>query len=137
MALRQCQEIIVVAAHSERGPAVTGIVQSGDGRQSLREESLLHLTGNLNLTIQALALCDLIRDSAHEVCVLEGESGLCRQRLEQPHIRTGVRLFRFFRTQRDEAQQLVAHRQGQQQLGAQAGQLAALFLRDIFFPVEP
>ncbi len=122
--LRQRQKIVIVSADAERRAAVSGVVESGGGRQRLREQALLYFARDFHFAIQSLALCDFVGDLAHQVGVLEREAGLRRDRFQQAHVRTSVRLLRFLRAERDEAEKLVAHGQRQQQFGSKVGQFA-------------
>ena len=137
MALGKRQEIVIVSANAERGAAVSGVVEAGNGRQRLREQALLHFARDFDLAIQTLALRDFVGDLAHEVCVLEREAGLCGDGLQQAHVGTRVRLLGFFRTERDESEKLIAHSKRQKQFGLQTGELAALFVGDVRVAIEP
>src|SRR5262250_1392794 len=131
MSLRERQEVVVVPANPERGATVSGVVETRDRRQDLREQTFLHFARDFNLAVQALALRNLVGDLTHEIGILERESSLRGDRLEQADVGTGVRFFRLFRAEGDESEKFVAHSNGKQELRAKASQFAALFLSHV------
>src|ERR1700722_1376798 len=79
-AVLKLDEVVVVAANLLGGAAKTGKVQTFDHGIDLGQEPLLHLAGNLDFTIDALALYRLLCEVVHQGVVFNGQPGLQRHR---------------------------------------------------------
>ena len=108
-----------VAANLLGSAAETGKVQTFDHGINLGQESLLHLAGNLDFTIDALALCRFLREVMDQSAVLNGQAGLQRHRGKQAPVGAGIWLFAQLGPQSHHPNQAGAARQGQQKLGVE------------------
>src|SRR6185437_4731218 len=89
--------VIIVAANTLLRAATSGEADTVDGREFLGKEALLHFASDLDLAMNALPMRCFIGKRARQVADLKRQSGLGRDRLEQPQIGRRVRFFRALR----------------------------------------
>jgi len=73
LAVREPDEIVVVAADAEGRPAGAGIVEAGDWRMSLRKQPLLNLSREVQLSIPLDTAGDFSGNLRRQPAVLEGQ----------------------------------------------------------------
>ena len=98
------EDIVVVAANTLRGAARAVDAVAGERGKLLREEALLHLAGDLDFAVDALAARGLAGERVDERADLEREAGLGADGLQQAQVGGRVGLLRALGAETDEAE---------------------------------
>ena len=111
------EEVVVVAADGVSGTTIPGEVYAINFGIALRKEALLDLAGDLDLAGEAFALGDFGGEALEEFGVLEGESGLRGNGLEELAVGFSVGLFGTLGAQGDDAGEAIAAGKRYQEFG--------------------